>query len=674
MRRPARHHRNGRAHPTTTLIPALLVAVLLVLGPPLRAQRPSPTIGITGGVDLGMLRTSVPVFAGSSDCGTFSDGTIVSGWTGAVASFPSLFSSAFGLRARIAWSTSTARLVATPVDPLVIFDPERHRSVTVPDEYRLVSTVHAVRLELTPSLRLGDRWGMTLGPWGEYLLASDFSQADAITDGVHRFEGGSAERAMTDGTRLTPTTFGGGIVVGATYAVPLGRRLLLTPDLTIRTALSSRVREVSWNDVAVGVGLGIDFELSETEPPSGNTPPIAEDGIDSSQQDSPVRTISPSNEIVPFDSAQTTPRLYAALNLYSIDSAGHKLPEATIAVTERVERERSPLGDAIAWEDESAGTFLRRLTPSEVALFTPDSLFGLTTSEFETGRANVLGYRLRRDTGATLGISLREPTTPGGLRTASALRDYLIDAWNIESDRIVLTTGDSTTVGDGNHFVLLLSSSSPDILAPIVAERIERTIVPPLISVKPSFRSSAGISDWRITLSQNGNTLGTYSSDGGSTDRLEWRIAGNETELAPLVATMVVADSAGNSATVSTHIPLSIRRRSSLRYRSAEPEEGRVRTLLVSPPNPSRAEVRGLLDDADAAANRESTIVIVDPNTPGFDRDEDLATLRTMLKERGATGVSIATGAEERSLLSDLPAGSRGALRIVVVQRLSQEQ
>lgn len=663
----------------------IVASMLLLTHLPLRAQPSLPfaTIGIMGGADLGIARTTFPVFAGSSDCGTFSDGSIVSGWIGATASFPSLFTPTFGLYSRIGWSISTARLTSSPIDPLVIFDGELHRSVTIPSEYRFTSTRHALRLDLATSIRLTDRWNAVVGPWADYTLSADFEQTDAITDGVHRFEGGSSERPMSDGTTLTAATLGGGIVAGIAYTMPLSGHLRLIPDLTIRADLSSQARETSWHGFTVGIGLGIGFELSGHDAIAHKNL-MAERPPDSVSRAQPPPLVVPSDEVAPFDSAQHLPRLYAALNLYSIDSAQRKLPEATIDVTEIVQRERRPLGNTITVGSgtSASAALYRPLTQSEAARFTPDSVVGYSDDEFDRNRLNVLGYRLHREAGAELTMELSESAGANARSTAEKIREYLRTIWGIEGTRITVVTRDAATAGtDGiipDSLQILLTSTPANLLAPVQAEQTLRTVAPPMISVKPSFRSSAGIASWKITLSQNGNVLGIYSSGTGSSDRLDWKIAGDETELAPLTATMIVEDSAGNSARVSTHIPLSIRRSSSLGYRIVEPNSAGERLLFTSSPARSSEEIRGFLDRVVANVKEGERIVLIEPTDVERPNRSTAPTeiLRTLLEQRGLRNVAV-TATPDADDLSGIPGDlirSPEGIGAVIVRKVSTKK
>src|SRR5438309_10757889 len=91
---------------------ALLLVPLSFLGA--WGQKPPSwlLVGPYGGFSGGLLSGSIPVYAGSFDCGIFRSGTETGSQAGARMLLPSLFSDRLGLSAQVTWGQTTGTFEA----------------------------------------------------------------------------------------------------------------------------------------------------------------------------------------------------------------------------------------------------------------------------------------------------------------------------------------------------------------------------------------------------------------------------------------------------------------------------------------------------------------------------------------------------------------------------------
>ncbi|MEO5931033.1 MAG: hypothetical protein ABIR47_13945, partial [Candidatus Kapaibacterium sp.] len=119
--------------------------------------------------------------------------------------------------------------------------------------------------------------------------------------------------------------------------------------------------------------------------------------------------------------------------------------------------------------------------------------------------------------------------------------------------------------GEISRRVVLVSGGEPLLLRLATPGRIDHDLEPPLVALDPHIDADAGVRSWRITLSHQGRTVGYYTSvhpDGAGSGSSEWRV-GEEVsgELRdPLIAELTVEDSLGGLKTVSSRIPIVVRR------------------------------------------------------------------------------------------------------------------
>lgn len=505
-------------------------------------------IGSTEGFRVGLDAANIPVYGSSSACGEFTSGWFYAPSAGLSLLMPSLFSDRFGLFATLGFSYGSGRLAVDPIEPSRIFDETTGELVQLDEEYRLTNLTSTAYLDLLSRYRLGDRLLFSLGASFGYRTASGFSQTDYLKGpGDYRFDNGQRDRPIIGGPQLEVQRLAYGPVVQAGYEVSLGAHTLLIPTLTFRAEFGSPVKDFSWSRYSAGFDLSLMFDVHEA--PIDIHPEDLPDSLD-----------------------QPKPRLFASLELYGVDAENRRLPAAQISVYETFYQQNVPLLPAIFFSASSANLPDRyvTLTQPEAESFAPDRLASLSLLDIQHQTLNILGWRLRGNSAASLllggSVSRDEPIGLGEQR-AMTVGQYLHEVWEIDSSRIKVsdTAGfmqrstETTEDGRADNRRVEFASNASDVTAPVVIEQVVRDFDPPIIKLNPIIRAEAGVRRWDLVITQDEKEVAHYSSDTSlATSELTWEIVRERIDsgLAPLIAELTVEDSTGAVVHAVAQAPL----------------------------------------------------------------------------------------------------------------------
>ncbi|MEO5929310.1 MAG: OmpA family protein, partial [Candidatus Kapaibacterium sp.] len=513
-----------------------------------------------------------------------------------------------------------------------------------------------------------------------YRLAATVAQTDDITSGTTRFSGGRSEVTMTEGEHLTlsPGTFG--LFTNISYMLPLSKRILVLPELSLRYDLPSLLNERNWHALGITMGAGVMFDLaSDTAAPP--PPPVA-------------RTSPPSP-------SQRSGAVTAAIDLYSVDQANNRLPAATVHIYEVLYRRRSGMLGTVYFDRGSSAipSRYRMISRDETGRFVADSLAGLDAMRIHYEGLNLLGARLRETPSAaiTLGglTSKGEPATLGRAR-AESIRRYLADIWGIDTSRVSTAVegaapkraNEKSEDGRAENRRVEVTGSR-GVTSPIVMERTRRDFEPPLIAMDPKFTAGAGVKRWKITLTRDADTIGRYSSldTGDLAPNINWQITSDRAGImqTSLQAELTVEDSLGNVATGNAKLPLVIERNIRVVDRNEALDSARERiTYTLLPFDYNSAELggrnQGVIREIATAVRNGARIRVTGyadrtgSNAGNIDlsrrRAESAArTLELLLNNRGVRDARLATSGEGVSdqFDNDLPEGRALSREVEIV-------
>ncbi len=625
---------------------APLIAFLLLFSTV--TARAQPYVEAAGGVTGSF--GSVPVFAGSPDCGRFAtalpivDGandrwSLAAGWV-----FDSLPAD-MGFRLGLALNHSATTFSTTPVDRFVaVVDG----TLTAIDRrYELSVSDWSIRLR--PSVRIqpfglmnldvgaeaGYRFGLTAYQDERMLGGYGFATAGTFRNGD------TSVRLMLDDERgsFDAERMSAGLSIG--IPVRMGDEFELEPSVLLD--LVSPLTGRTWTTLGASVALRwYPFDASA----DSLTKPVPQE---------PVRTTAP------------PPR--AAIALSGRDERGNPTDAARVNLFGTFTRTRMNLTRWIVFDTNTAalpGSF-PRLSPAAAAAFEPDSLVEMPAGALVRQSLNVIASRMRRDTAATIWLAGRvAPGEPAWLAYArvESVRHYFESVWEIEPERLEVRNLEGRLPQDVPADVpAVFIGGDAGVLRPLHARRLDDDVDPPLVSIAPRIEAASGVRDWEITLRAGGTVLGRYTraqSRSGEDVTLHWTAGGVDSlGRSRLAAELAVVDSLGRRDTASASVALDLHYRLRAVDRQVDPVHGiETATITFFP----------VSDDDTGARNRnaQAAAALIAAMGPGATveaagrlPDGVLASIADRIGRAPVADGGTDPAAELQSIDSELPIGRR---------------
>jgi TANFOR domain-containing protein len=276
--------------------------------------------------------------------------------------------------------------------------------------------------------------------------------------------------------------------------------------------------------VAFGFIYGQPQQIAQALPPA---PPAA-----------PANTSTPANTNAP--TATTFPK--PSVRALGVEANGVERSVIEVRVEEFLSRKLHPLVNFVFF-DNAADTIPARynkLTRRSTPNFQPLKLYNRETNEVYYDVLNIIGHRLQTNPSESvtltgcLSTSEKDSKLGGlGLRRAMAVRQYLLDAWGIRADRVMVKerelpekptiSASNELAGDAeNRRVEIMGSW--EMLRPLMLADTLREATPPVVRFYTDVKDDPAYNKWSISADQNGRTLRTISSTRKITPTVDWRI------------------------------------------------------------------------------------------------------------------------------------------------------
>ncbi|MCX7880465.1 MAG: OmpA family protein [Ignavibacteria bacterium] len=229
----------------------------------------------------------------------------------------------------------------------------------------------------------------------------------------------------------------------------------------------------------------------------------------------------------------------------ALNESGNEFPFKTIRVEDTRYKEYFPIVPYIFFEENSAipaSNTQNTLSSVEAGEFIPQNL-PFDALEVNRRTLDIIGWRLKKYPNAELTIigttdkSKNERANKQlAKQRADFVRDYLVKTWKINPERLNVRTvdypskpsTDRVPEGVAENRRAELSSSSPDILDPLLIEgENQRLAEPSVIKFEPYAQVYDSIRYWEISIYQGDNVLKQYSGT-GEPKTLHWHIKPNE--------------------------------------------------------------------------------------------------------------------------------------------------
>jgi hypothetical protein len=451
-----------------------------------------------------------------------------------------------------------------------------------------------------------------------------------------------------------------GAEAGLSYTIPLGSRLALAPEVTIRKEFTPPRLGSPWPSYFLSAGLSASYAIASAPEEPMPAPP------EHSELARPKEESSVENE--------SRRSFRASIDLYSVDAAGNRMPSAlvssgTIAYTHHLAAPR-----ALYFDAGSAMIPERYLARGGGIDHHPslDSLARLAPDEAYYHLLDIAAERLRTNGSATLTLHAGHAAgVPGSLprERAESVRRYMSERWRIDPARVKIAE-------DGSDAAVVLETSDGDDISGGWSERYFHSTP---VKVDPAIDAEAGVKSWKISFMQNDRVIAEQSSNGEASGDLDLAIAhgGRADDPLPMPITAVLAaeDSAGATTRASSTLTFE---------RDTRAPNGdsvvMIHDLLGDAAHAESKAIAGVADDV-AASHAMMLHITISPIfiTHGEDRRDALraiaARLRDELRGRGVklSADRVSTSAEgaierdERNLPED--AMLNDGVRIVISGR-----
>lgn len=592
----------------------LHIALLLATATVLTAQAPAPAerprFGVAGAFGLNLHTAGFTALPGTPSC--CPEYAFGSGLAPALdLLFETPLSSRLFLSLRAGYAPSSGTLAADETTTV----EQSGEDVPMTIEHTIDASLGDIGIGAMAGMKVGDRLRLMGGLRGGYVLSADFAQqermADASTQGT--FENGRRVRSEFAGEIPGASPISLALLAGVGYELPLNSEgtWLATPEIFLSAGLTPISGEVDWRAHAVRAGVALKYAPKSI--PAEPDPP---------QIEPPTPPEPPRATIV------------ADIEASGLDHDGVEGATVTLRVEEFIAAERKPLLGYIFF-DEGSATIPHRYARADAAGSARFNLIDLAGGDplaVPLNTLNIIGQRLRANPSATIrlvgtnaGVGEEENSTELSRRRAESVRDYLRDAWGIETRRMTLdaralpATPSNTTeaYGQEENRRVEISSTSPAILAPITLGDTIRTATPPTIRFRPHVDATAGIARWTITATQDGETLKKIEGEGAPPESIDWRID-LESETMPrapgrMLYAMEIVDRAGNTQATTPAIidveQVTVQRKRLERVAEAEIERYGL-ILFDFDKAELRPEHRALLAEIAAGIDTASTVTV----------------------------------------------------------------
>lgn len=244
-----------------------------------------------------------------------------------------------------------------------------------------------------------------------------------------------------------------------------------------------------------------------------------------------VRTISETLRRVDTVFSTPPPRMDVDVTAVGVTEKGEEKKLVQLRLEEFVVQRYVPLLNYVFFDDQSSTLHERyvRLNSESTALFDVDKLYQKGTLDIYRNMLNIIGKRLRQFpdavitiTGCNAGVGAEDGNTSLSAARAETVRRYLLDAWNIAGNRIIMKARNlseqaslpktETDKIEENRRVEI-TSSVREVLDPILLSDTMRVSNPPTIRFSPTVKTDKRMAEWSLLAFSEGQDVKQFSSE-----------------------------------------------------------------------------------------------------------------------------------------------------------------
>ncbi len=544
------------------------MAILLVSAVPgysqLISASHSPSYYLGGIVSQNYSKASIDARDGSILCGVFTQGYHYGLSPQAGAIFP--LSSKWSFESKLWLSNLSTNFHVTAHETVSTpraYDPKTGQLVAIQRDRFFDASLSLLSISALMSNSPLPHLTLSAGPSAGFFVRHSFSETEQITSPSNAVyvENNRTVRTISDGP-LPINALQAGIELGVSYELPFQPSLWLRPALSSVipiTSISPRSTE-AWHVYPVSASLSLLYRAPEPIQVAPSEPLFAMDSL----------LVVP-HPRVPSEPVKKKSVLQVSIKAFGVLDDGTETPEPVLSIERMHVTEVYPMLHYVFFDDGSAEipTRYQRESVLTKASFNEKSLFTSNALEIHHHVLDILGHRLADNPKSSVTLlGTRSEHSPldsaKGISVArgraESVADYLRDVWGISPERLHIRarslpdapSDDHNPSGEAENRRVEIVPSSPDIVAPLWTERIERVATPPRIDFTPEIITEGGVRSATIIVRQGDRILQTFDAlTGSSTGEYMWTLSGPSMPERgdSLNYTFEVVDSLGNTAT-----------------------------------------------------------------------------------------------------------------------------
>lgn len=383
-----------------------------------------------------------------------------------------------------------------------------------------------IALEPLLAYRLTDQFRILAGLRFGFLLDKRYEQKEEIiSPSFGTFENGQRTRNEHHGNIPNASSIEAALSAGVSYDIPLNtaHTFFLSPEFFTNIGLTSLSKKQSWYNTTLRGGLSLKYAPRKIIPPP---PPIIP---------------PPPPPLPPPPPPPAVPILDAHVIALGVDENGNETDVPILKVEEFLSNRMHPLLNYIFFDENSSDIPARyyKLTESERNRFSVKELYNLKTLDVYYHILNIVGKRMETYPQARItliGCNSNEGKEANNLelsrRRAEAVKNFLVNIWEIQPDRIEIKTRNlpevpsNPNIKDGieeNRRVEIIANI-PQVFEPIVISDTIRESNPPNIRFKIRINTDIGIATWDLLTFQSNRELRRFTGSGMPPVKIDWDV------------------------------------------------------------------------------------------------------------------------------------------------------
>jgi outer membrane protein OmpA-like peptidoglycan-associated protein len=300
-----------------------------------------------------------------------------------------------------------------------------------------------------------------------------------------------------------------------------GDLYFLYPEVSVRYMFISPIRGLSWNSLNFRAGIALKFH--QPIPPPPPPPPPLEPPL--YQLPSPVKP----------------PSILAKIKYKIYDSTGYEKKNIPVRIEDFVSYNMKPLLNYVFFDHNSDKIPDRyiKFTPEQAANFDLKKLSSLDVLQTYHYVLNIIGKKLKESkeskvllVGTNSGKGEEKNNLELSIRRAKAVKDYLVNVWGIEPERIELEarnlpkepSNPDDPQGDEENRRVEILTDNLKILEPVFSVDTLRKVERMKIVFYPEYQSGVEINKWSILIKQGNESVKVFEGNGKPPDSLEWNV------------------------------------------------------------------------------------------------------------------------------------------------------